>query len=237
MKLLVLAGGLGTRLQSVLTTAPKALAPVGAVPFLRLQLEHWINQGLRSFVFLLHHQADQIIDFLLLEQHALLKDCEIEWLVESAPMGTGGALAHAVKQLDLTEDFLVVNADTWLNSGIVDMLGSVAPAMAVIKLSDTSRYGQVQFNDQFRVNVFSEKNGSIISGWINAGLWRFKAEMFHDWDGLPFSLERIIFPKLVERGILSAVLLETDFIDIGIPSDYFRFCKWIELGRKGKLCS
>ena len=57
MKMLVLAGGFGTRLQSVLADFPKALAPVGQAPFLRFQLEHWITQGLRSFVFLLHSQT------------------------------------------------------------------------------------------------------------------------------------------------------------------------------------
>ena len=63
MKLLVLAGGFGTRLQSVVSDVPKAVAPVGNVSFLYLQLEHWIAQGVRSFVFLLHHQADLIIGF------------------------------------------------------------------------------------------------------------------------------------------------------------------------------
>ena len=85
MKLLVLAGGFGTRLQSVVSDVPKALAPVGNVSFLYLQLEHRIAQGVRSFVFLLHHQADLIIGFLKEEQIGLLKDCEIQWLVEPTP--------------------------------------------------------------------------------------------------------------------------------------------------------
>ena len=63
-RMLVLAGGFGTRLQSVLANVPKALAPIGDTTFLHLQIEHWIAQGLRSFVFLLHHQAEQIITFL-----------------------------------------------------------------------------------------------------------------------------------------------------------------------------
>ena len=88
----VLAGGFGTRLQSVVEV-PKALAPVGDVPFLRLQIEHWIAQGLNSFVFLLHYQADLIINFLEIEKTSLLKDCEVQWLVEPKPMGTGGAIA------------------------------------------------------------------------------------------------------------------------------------------------
>ncbi len=64
MNLLVLAGGFGTRLQSVVSQVPKALAPVVGVPFLHLQIEHWKSQGIRSFGFLLHHQAELIIGFL-----------------------------------------------------------------------------------------------------------------------------------------------------------------------------
>ena len=68
MKLLVLAGGFGTRLRTAVTDVPKPLAPVGDVPFLQLQIEHWLDQGIREFTFLLHHQADQIVAFLKAQQ-------------------------------------------------------------------------------------------------------------------------------------------------------------------------
>ncbi len=237
MMLLVLAGGFGTRLQSVVSSAPKALAPVGQVPFLYIQIENWIAQGLRSFLFLLHHQADLVISFLEAEKNGLLADCQVSWLVEPIPMGTGGAVAYAVKELNLTGDFLLTNADTWLGAGVRDMSKSVAPSMAVLKLPDASRYGQVQFNAQLNVTVFSEKSGSKSSGWINAGLCCLSADFFRDWDGQPFSLERISFPVLASQRTLKAVPLQSDFIDIGIPDDYFRFCHWIASGRKGRLCS
>ena len=237
MKMLVLAGGFGTRLQSVGAGVPKALVPVGQVSFLYLQIENWLAQGLRSFVFLLHHQADLIISFLEAEKNGLLTGCQVDWLVEPTPMDTGGAVAYVVKQLNLTGDFLLTNADTWLGSGVQDISQSAASSMAVLSLRDTSRYGQVQFNDQFNVTVFSEKSSSQGPGWINAGLCHLNTDFFKDWDGRPFSLERVLFPELASRGALKAVPLQTDFIDIGIPDDYFRFCHWIEAGRKGKLCS
>ena len=236
MKLLVLAGGFGTRLQSVLPGTPKALAPVGEAPFLALQLENWVAQGIRSFVFLLHHHADQITGFLDTVKNGLLKDCEVVSLVEPAPMDTGGAVAYAVRELGLDGDFLVTNADTWLGSGIRELTASRAPAMAVIRLNDSSRYGQVQFDDSHRVTAFTEKNALGAPGWINAGLCRLRADMFDNWDGSRFSLERQTFPELVQRGELRAVAIEPYFIDIGIPEDYQRFCRWIEAGRKGTLC-
>jgi NDP-sugar pyrophosphorylase family protein len=236
MKLLVLAGGFGTRLHSVVTEVPKALASVGKVPFLKLQIDNWKTQGINSFVFLLHHQANLVISFLQKEKKTgMLRDCEVSWLVESIPMGTGGAVAHAVEQLHITGNFLVTNADTWLGKGIADVSKERVPAMAVVKLPDTARYGRVKFDQRNRVTAFQEKNNKQHSGWINAGLCQLNAEQFQGWDRLPFSLERLTFPAMVADAKLKAVTLQTDFIDIGIPDDYFRFCHWIATGRKGAL--
>lgn len=236
MKMLVLAGGFGTRLQSVVSAVPKALAPVGSVPFLHLQIQHWIGQGVTSFVFLLHHQSDLIIEYLESEKDGLLQHCEVQCSVEPTPLDTGGAIAFALQQLKFSGDFLVTNADSWLGTGITDMIQTAAPAIAVVELSDASRYGRVQLNAQNQVTAFHEKNGVQGVGLINAGLYRLNADLFKDWDHLPFSLEKNSFPALVASGDLNAVTLNTDFIDIGVPDDYFRFCRWIETDRKGALC-
>lgn len=236
IRLLVLAGGFGTRLQSFIPDTPKAMAPIGAVPFLQLQIENWISQGVNSFVFLLHHQADQILGFVDTLRNGLLKDCEVVSLVEPMPMDTGGAVAYAVRDLCLCGDFLITNADTWLGSGIRELTALPAPSMAVVQLEDTSRYGQVQFDDRLRVSAFAEKNGVGGPGWINAGLCRLRADIFKNWDGARLSLERQIFAELARRGELQVVAIEPDFIDIGIPEDYLRFCDWVKTGRKSRLC-
>jgi D-glycero-alpha-D-manno-heptose 1-phosphate guanylyltransferase len=239
MKLLVLAGGFGTRLQTAVTAVPKALAPVGNMPFLHLQIAHWRSQGINSFAFLLHHQSSLIINFLQKEQKiGLLMDCKVQCLVEPTPMDTGGAVAYAVDQLGLTDNFLVTNADTWLGSGIANVAQAKSPAMAVVKLSDSARYGSVQFDEQHLVTAFQEKNcKGQGSDWINAGLCQLNAASFKDWDHLPFSLERVTFPAMVARRELTAVALQTDFIDIGVPDDYYHFCGWIASDRKGTLWS
>ena len=224
MKLLVLAGGFGTRLRSVVEDVPKALAPIGNVPFLHMQIEHWINQGLTSFVFLLHHQADLIINFLNDEQHGFLEHCEVRWLVEPAPLGTGGAVAYAVQQLRLSGSFLVTNADTWLGTGAQDVLQATAPAMAVVRVADAGRYGRVILDVHGNVTEFHEKSNSADAGWINAGLCLLDAQLFQDWNQQPFSLEQVCFPALAASGALKGVALNTDFIDIGIPADYRKFC-------------
>jgi D-glycero-alpha-D-manno-heptose 1-phosphate guanylyltransferase len=228
MKLLVLAGGFGTRLRSVVAEIPKALAPVGEESFLHFQIENWKNQGLKSFVFLLHYQAELIIDFLKNEKDGLLKDCEVQWLVEPTPMDTGGSLAYAVEELDIAGDFLVINADTWLGAGVNEVWQAGSPAIAVVKIKDTGRYGSVRFDDECKILSFHEKSSFTGAGWINAGLCHLHAELFKSWNHEPFSLERDRFFIWANLGILKAVPLNSDFIDIGIPDEYFRFCRWIE---------
>jgi len=235
VRILVLAGGFGTRLKTVVANVPKALAPVCGVPFLQLQLEHWLSQGLCEFTFLLHHQADQVITFLQKNQSGHLNDCNINWIIEPTPKDTGGAIAHAVRELGLVGDFLTVNADTWLGGGIQDLIKATSPTMAVLKREDISRYGQVHFNNCGRITAFTEKNLCREPGWINAGLCHLHAELFKDWDGAPFSLERKLFLELVENHSLLAYSLKTDFIDIGVPEDYHRFCRWIEADRQVPL--
>jgi len=235
MKLLVLAGGFGTRLKSIVADVPKALAPVGETSFLRLQIEHWKNQGLRSFVFLLHHQANIIIKFIQHEKANLLKDCDVQWVVEPTPMDTGGALAYAIEELNISGDFLVTNADTWLGSGINELLQAKSPAMGVVMVGDATRYGSVKFDEADIIEAFFEKSSSVGEGWINAGLSHLHTDLFKDWDRQPFSLERDKFPQWVEQRVLKAVPLNTAFIDIGIPNDYFRFCRWVELKKVGSL--
>jgi len=235
MKLLVLAGGFGTRLKTAVDDVPKALAPVGDIPFLEFQLENWLNQGLCEFTFLLHHQADQIINFLQGQMKGKLKSCQVNWLIEPTPLDTGGSIAHAVKQLNLNGNFLTVNADTWLGGGIQELMQSVSPAIAIVNLADVGRYGQVHFDQLNFVTKFAEKTSLISAGWINAGLCYLSADLFNEWNGEAFSLERHLFTTLVNNLNLTAVPLQTDFIDIGIPADYQRFCDWVLAGRKTKL--
>lgn len=235
MKLLVLAGGFGTRLKEEVSDVPKALAPVGAYPFLRLQLENWLDQGVNDFIFLLHHQAELIVDFLEAQKTNLLQHCRVTYLVEPSPMDTGGAVALAVAELGLTKSFLVTNADTWLGNGICQLMQEEAPAMAVVKIQDNARYGQVVFDEHRVIQKFCEKTALSKTGWINAGLYKFSVASFSGWDGNPFSLERDLFKRLSQERRLSVVCLETSFIDIGVPDDYLRFCRWVEKGKKNEI--
>jgi NDP-sugar pyrophosphorylase family protein len=228
MPLFVLAGGFGTRLSSVLNGSPKALASVNGKPFLFYQIEHWLHQGINSFVFLLHHHADAIINFLKKEEGGLLKDCNIRYVTEPSPLGTGGAIAFAIKVLNFEGDFLLANADTWLGLGFDQIMSASSPAILVVKVKNVGRYGEVVFDHNRLVTSFIEKRINQNAGWINTGVSRINASFFKGWDGQAFSLESVTYPKLVAKQVLSVLTLDTDFIDIGTPEDYTKFCRWVE---------
>lgn len=233
--LLVLAGGFGTRLRTVVSEVPKPLAPVMQQPFLHYLLQHWIGQGIRRFIFLLHHQAATIAAYLEQEARSgILKDSDIATVVEEQPLGTGGAVAHAVRKSELQGGFLVANADTWLGSGVRSLCSVAPPALAMVNVGNTERYGSV-IAQNGTILAFKEKQMSAGAGMINAGLYHLEADLFRDWKGDGFSLEQGLFPRLVREQRLHAVALKTDFIDIGVPEDYYRFCRWIESGKKDPL--
>jgi NDP-sugar pyrophosphorylase family protein len=235
MRLLVLAGGFGTRLRTSIGDIPKALAPVPEEPFLQLQIESWVAQGLRNFTFLLYHQADQIVAFLQKQKIHYSGICEFDWVIEDQPLDTGGAVANAISRLDYRGEFLVINADTWLGAGIHDMETAVAPALAVVELENTDRYGRVSFDSELRITGFKEKSVGSGAGWISAGLCKLNSQYFEGWNGAACSMERKLYNSLVEEGNLTAVQLQCDFLDIGIASDYARFCNWVKEGRVESL--
>lgn len=234
--LLVLAGGFGTRLRSVVSDVPKPLAPVAGKPFLHYLVESWVTQKVNQMIFLLHYEAGMIELFLKKQkEEGLLRGCKVKILTEPKPLGTGGAVAYAVREFEMEESFLVANADTWLGSGVQRVARTVGPAIATVKVNDCKRYGRVQVQND-RVVGFEEKDQVAHgAGLINAGLYHLQAGLFRDWKGNDFSLEKELFPQLATVGGLQAVHLETSFIDIGVPEDYFRFSHWISSERVGSL--
>lgn len=227
--LLVLAGGFGTRLRAVVRDVPKPLAPVSGRPFLAHLIYNWKAQGIRNLYLLLHYEATQILTMMdAMTKCGEIDDMQVHTVIEDKPLGTGGAVANAIRKYGIEESFLVTNADTWISSGIRELANTSPCAIAVVKVPNAQRYGAVRFSAGTILD-FSEKGDSVGAGWVNAGLYHLMPSIFEQYNqDIGFSLERDLFPTLVAGGDLIAVPLDTDFIDIGIPEDYFRFQKWIE---------
>jgi D-glycero-alpha-D-manno-heptose 1-phosphate guanylyltransferase len=225
---IILAGGFGTRLREAVPHLPKPMAPVQGRPFLEILIRDLYRQGARKIILSLFHQADVITAFV--RQCPFPADLVIQCEVEPAPLGTGGATLYASREIPATEPFFVCNGDSWVTEGIAHLMAPPGtPALGLVEVADISRYGSVVTDENQRVVAFSEKNGASKPGSINSGIYLLTRELFSRFPlGTPFSLERDIFPQLVQQKRLWGVSLGRDFIDIGVPEDYRRFCRWPE---------
>lgn len=221
---IILAGGFGTRLQTILNGLPKPLANINGKPFLFFLLKNLVEEGFNDFVFSLHFKAEMIIEVVKSFQTNILKNCKLRFVVEPTPMGTGGAISYINTLYEMEEIFVVVNADTWIESGYRLVNSSDENVMAVVKVEDTSRYGIVLFDNNLMINEFIEKKENQGEGFINAGIYKLNKKHFSNWNGQPYSIETSLFPDLVKQTKLKAAILNTSFIDIGVPDDYNRFC-------------
>lgn len=221
---IVLAGGLGTRLQSVLIDKPKALAPVDGLPFIERQIASLAHRGVGRFLISLGHGANQIIDSI-----AKWGDpYKISYVTETMPLGTGGAIKFAMSSFGL-EEALVVNGDTFLSGSLTKMLQPLEffkneqVRCGLIDVPDRARYGGVNLSSKGLVNQFIEK-GSRGGGLINAGIYRVGISAFEGIDEAAFSFETRVLPSLIKQRCISGAILSGKFIDIGVPEDYKLFC-------------
>lgn len=221
---IVLAGGMGTRLKSVLADRPKCLAPVGHTVFLDIQLQALRAQGVTDFILSLGHLSDQVLDWLSVNPQW----SPVRSVVEPSPLGTGGAIAFAMDAFGLDEA-LVANGDTFLDGSLAAMLEPLQTErnelfrMALVQVPDRTRFGGVSLGEGGCITGFIPK-GSATAGAINAGLYRLHRRCLPALVHQPLSIEADVLPTLVMQGRVLGAPVNGAFIDIGVPEDYAAFC-------------
>jgi D-glycero-alpha-D-manno-heptose 1-phosphate guanylyltransferase len=221
----ILAGGLGTRLRSVLEDVPKVLAPVNGRPFLDLildSLKEW--KQVTRVVLAIGYMSEKVID--------RYKDnkkypFEIDFSIEETLLGTGGAIKKALAQTG-SDLVLALNGDSFIDVCFNDFyqyhMDAHADMTIVLKRVDASdRYGLVEMDIKKRIIAFKEKFLSDEQfGYINAGMYLFKRELFDDaCQDQVISLEKELIPRLLSKNIYGHIG-QGKFIDIGIPETLSR---------------
>lgn len=222
-QIIILAGGFGTRLQSILNGLPKPLADINGTPFLKYLLKNLVAHGFNDFIFSLHYSANKIIEFIKEQQKGLLKNLKVQYVVENKPLGTGGAISYVVSKKLTSEIFFVTNADTWIQKGYLEIDFEKGNVIGLVEIENTDRYGKVELSNNL-VSNFLEKESSTEKGYVNVGTYKLSKKLFLKWEGNSYSLEKDLFPQLAKINKLKAVVIETNFIDIGVPNDYNKFC-------------
>jgi D-glycero-alpha-D-manno-heptose 1-phosphate guanylyltransferase len=220
---IILAGGLGTRLQAVVADVPKCMAPVNGIPFIDFVITYLKGEGITRFIFSLGYKNEIVIGHL----NFAWKDIDKVFVIEEEPLGTGGAIKKACEVVN-DEHVVIVNGDTIFNINLTTLeeehqFKHAECTIALAELSNFDRYGTVSFNEMGTVTAFHEKQ-FCKTGFINGGIYILNKKKFL-LRLLPekFSFEKNYLESFTGSGIFNAQHYYSYFIDIGVPEDYEAF--------------
>ncbi|MBI3611415.1 MAG: nucleotidyltransferase family protein [Nitrospirae bacterium] len=216
----ILVGGLGTRLRPVIADRQKVLAAIHGRPFLAYLLDQLADAAIRSVVLCTGYRGEDV-KAMFGDSYGPMK---LLYSEERSPLGTGGALRHALPLLP-SDPVLVLNGDSFCDLDLNAFWNwhrahAARATLALVQVSDTRRYGRVHSAPDGKVMRFEEKGSEGGSGWINAGIYLLAHSVLQTipTDGA-VSLEQAIFPRWIGRG-LYGYPSRGRFLDIGTPESY-----------------
>ena len=238
MEAILLCGGLGTRLRSVVSDRPKPMADIAGKPFLHYLVKMLSESGVKHLIFALGYMGEQIEAYFQSgEDYGL----SISYSYEDSPLGTGGAIRNALSNVS-GENVLVLNADTYFHTDYESLLreqlkNKAAMTIASRKIEDISRYGAILKDESGRILRWNEKMSSDQAeaphpGEINGGIYVMQKSLIEKIPEGKQSLENDCIPAWLEDGLyLQAIPSDGYFMDIGIPEDYAQFKEDVESGK------
>ena len=217
---IILCGGQGTRLRSVVGESQKVMASVGDEPFLDLLIKYIRAQGGRRVILATGYKADDV------EAHYRdhFGDMTIEFSRETEPLGTGGAIKKAWQKIE-TENFFVLNGDSFCPIEFETMLDlhiayQSNATVALAKVEDGQDYGSVLLDDAGCVTAFQEKVPTGNLTYVNTGIYCFRDDFKNELPSADkFSLEKEFFPSIIGKGFCGYAT-DKSFHDIGTPERF-----------------
>ncbi|MDH3316271.1 MAG: nucleotidyltransferase family protein [Gammaproteobacteria bacterium] len=218
----ILAGGLGTRLRSVVGDRPKPMATIRGRPFLEILVENLAREGLRRFILCVGHGREQIMGYY----HGRT-DAEFVFAEEESPLGTGGAVRQATAFVR-SDPFLLLNGDSFCAVDYARFLAfhednKAALSIVVAALHGRADGGTIDLAADRRIVRFREKT-PVLSGeqaYINAGVYLLRRDLPGSWrQTVPFSLEHDVFPGLIVAERCYGFPVDSEVVDIGTPERY-----------------
>ncbi len=221
MKAIILAGGKGTRLQSVISDIPKPMAPIAGKPFLEYLILQLKSYSVNDIILSVGYKKENVISFF---SDGSKWGVNISYVSEKTPLGTGGSIQEIFKFID-DQNVLVMNGDSYINIDLARYINwhfskKCIASIVITKINNTSRYGTVEIDIEYRIKNFTEKGEGKGPGWINAGVYLFHRSIFENASTPKYcSLETDILPTLIGREIYGYQCQDA-FIDIGTPESY-----------------
>jgi len=228
MKAVVLVGSESTRLRPITETVPKPLVPLMERASLDHVLDHLARHDVHEVVLSSSYLEEEFRHFI----EAREGDPRITWITEEAPLGTGGAIVHALKAVSKRrhdEPFFALNGDILTDCDLTAMLAmhterGATATIALHHVEDARPFGLVPTEPDGRVLEFREKPAELVPGDINAGTYLLTPSALSAWEpGTNISIEREIFPALIERGEpVYGFVSEAYWMDLGTPEQYLQ---------------
>tara|TARA_B110000037_G_C17068760_1_gene484900 strand:+ start:307 stop:1011 length:705 start_codon:yes stop_codon:yes gene_type:complete len=220
---IILAGGFGTRLQSVVKDVPKPMAPVAGNPYLVYLVRYLKSYGVEHIVLSVGYLSEVVEDYFKAEYLGV----KISYSKEDAPLGTGGGIRLALEKCE-KKNVIILNGDSFFDVDINKLKKfhkkhKATVSLGVREVENVGRYGEVVLNDEKEIVKFSEKSDKAIAGLINGGVYLMKRKALNTFAlNTKFSLEQDYFQKQANTSSLYAKEFNSYFIDIGIPTDFER---------------
>lgn len=231
MQAILLAGGLGTRLRSVVNDRPKPMALIGDRPFMEYVVHELSRYGIGEIIFAVGYKGSMVEEYFGDGSRFGVK---VSYAYEEELLGTAGAIKNAGRFV--TEDtFFVLNADTFYQMDYGRLLRvkeehGLEMALVLREVPDISRYGAAVL-DGAMLSGFNEKTAKARPGTINGGVYLMNRELLSEIPEGKVSLENEMIPRWMKEGRkLGGFVNDGYFIDIGIPEDYFKFQADVEKG-------
>lgn len=228
---ILLAGGLGTRLRSVVSDRPKPMALIQGKPFMKYVVLELKNQGINDIIFAVGYKGTMVEEYF---GDGKKFGFHASYAYEETLLGTAGAIRNA-SGLVMEQQVLVLNADTFyrMDYGRLWKLKqemNLDMALVLRQVADISRYGEAVLENQM-LTGFNEKTAGARPGTINGGIYLLSKELIDEIPEGKVSLENQMIPRWMKEGRrLGGFVNDGYFIDIGVPEDYYRFMDDVEKG-------
>jgi D-glycero-alpha-D-manno-heptose 1-phosphate guanylyltransferase len=219
---IILAGGFGTRLQSVVNDVPKPMAPINNEHFLNYVFDYLKYYQIEHVVLSTGYLSEKIVEYYKTEY----KGIKVSYAKEETPLGTGGGIRLAMTKCS-TKDILVLNGDSFFDVDInIHYQNHVSKqadcTLALRKVENAARYGTIVLGSENVIETFKEKDNIEQGGLINGGVYILNREIYVNKtdEFAPFSIEKDFYEKKIKELQIFGFEYDGYFIDIGIPEDY-----------------
>jgi NDP-sugar pyrophosphorylase family protein len=219
---LILCGGAGLRLRSVIADTPKSLAGIGGRPFLELLLKQLRRNGFERVILAAGYRGQVIREYFGSRAFGV----DLEYSFESTPLGTGGALRNAAS-LVTSDPVLIMNGDSYTEANIGQFVTShlalgAEVTMVVVPADGRDDCGTVVVDASSQIRGFQEKLGGHEGHYINAGIYLMSLGILFEVPEGRVSLEKELFPQWIrERRDIRAIICPGICVDIGTPERYW----------------